>query len=130
MHTSREKSLPRQGGAGEAGAGVEEPVPEGGRGGRGHTGTEPVVADRGPRHLPPTHTTAKKGREEARKAREGQTPEGESPIVENNRESEMLRRDSKPDEANRLHRGCKKNKERGGGVKSRNAERDKRVITP
>ena len=78
---------------------------------------------------PPTHTTAKKGREEARKAREGQTPEGESPIVENNRESEMLRRDSKPDEANRLHRGCKKKKERGG-VKSRNAERDKRVMTP
>ena len=110
MHTSREKSLPRQGGAGEAGAGVEEPVPEGGRGGRGHTGTEPVVADRGP----PPPTTAKKGREEAGKAREGQTPEGESPIVENNRESEMLRRDSKPDEANRLHRGCKKNKERGG----------------
>ena len=65
----------------------------------------------------PPPTTAKKGREEARKAREGQTPEGESPIVENNRESEMLRRDSKPDEANRLHRGCKKNKERGG-VKS------------
>ncbi len=55
MHTSREKSLPRQGGAGEAGAGVEEPVPEGGRGGRGHTGTEPVVADRGPRHPPPPH---------------------------------------------------------------------------
>ncbi len=111
MHTSREKSLPRQGGAGEAGAGVEEPVPEGGRGGLSHTGTEPVVADRG---AAPPPTTAKKGREEARKAREGQTPEGESPIVENNRESEMLRRDSKPDEANRLHRGCKKNKERGG----------------
>lgn len=69
MHTSREKSLPRQGGAGEAGAGVEEPVPEGGRGGRGHTGTEPVVADRGPRHLhphtqPPKRVARKQGKQE------------------------------------------------------------------
>ena len=114
MHTSREKSLPRQGGAGEAGAGVEEPVPEGGRGEAAAIRGRNPWSQTGSRGTPSRHTTAKKGREEARKAREGQTPEGESPIVENNRESEMLRRDSKPDEANRLHRGCKKKKERGG----------------
>ena len=60
MHTSWEKSLPRQGGAGEAGAGVEEPVPEGGRGGLSHTGTEPVVADRGA--APPPHNRQKGSR--------------------------------------------------------------------
>lgn len=66
MHTSREKSLPRQGGAGEAGAGVEEPVPEGGRGGLSHTVTEPVVADRGAAAppQPPKRVARKQGKQE------------------------------------------------------------------